>query len=219
MKPLWLLYSLNDEIRFLGKNERKHLKENCIAKCIGVGNDSAERAMEALLAQTGELPRLVILTGFCGALDPELAPGALVEEQGNFAAGEAEEPVERFLCSQDVVASADGKRVLWQSHQHQLAAVDMETGAIRKFCRRHHLRYHVVKAVLDEADWEIPVPSSCLYDMARQRVPLERLLLHLAVRPRKLPALLELASRSRQAGLALAGRLDEVLAAGYGILR
>ena len=190
-----------------------------VAHC-GVGPAAAARATTELLA--AHRPRMLIATGFAGALDPALALGALVIG-GNVSAREliARAPqsgahIGHLTSVATPVESPAARRAL--AAATGAIAVDMETASIAAACARTGVPLLAVRAISDLANDSLPVPFAEWFDLARQRPRPLRLLLFLARHPSRVapftrfvrglaPAraalasfLLELISRAREEG-------------------
>ena len=99
----------------------------------GIGRDRARRCVERLLETT--TPSLVIAAGFCGALNPALKVGDIVESPRILT-------VDRLVCD--------------PAEKRQLAAhadaVDMESAAIAEVCAAKGIEFLAVRAVSDASD-------------------------------------------------------------------
>lgn len=151
-------------IRGYKRVERSHERRTFIfyegdglaAVCGGIGVEAARRASEALVALYQ--PRLIVSAGFAGALDDSLhigdvfcpallidaSDGSRMEAGGNTGA----------LVTFAALARAQQKAKLAKAYQAQ--AVDMEAATVARAARRHGITFCVVKAVSDEAGFEVP---------------------------------------------------------------
>ncbi len=113
----------------------------------GVGPDAARGALERALCE--ELPERVIVSGFAGALVPELAIGRIVGEGGL-----------RIVSSPDVLVTAAEKRAFRARTGAEV--VDMETDTIREVCAVAGLPVTVRRAISDGAEDDLGLPPDLL---------------------------------------------------------
>lgn len=99
----------------------------------GIGRERARRCVERLLETS--TPSLVIAAGFCGALNPALKVGDIVESP-------------RILTVDHLVSDPAEKRKL-AAHAD---AVDMESAAIEAICIAKGIEFLAVRAVSDASD-------------------------------------------------------------------
>jgi len=111
----------------------------------GPGERLVNRAMEKKVDVSG-----VINTGFCGALDPALKVGDIVEwRQG-------------IVTRDRVVVTAAEKRELRASTG--AAAVDMEAAAVERKAQEWAVPFTCVRAVSDRADEDMPLDFNLYRD-------------------------------------------------------
>lgn len=237
MEPIYLLYSLKDEIRFLSKKHIFHTGNKIITNCIGVGKRAAKENLEKLFplrsspenSAASNHPKKLFLTGFCGALAPDLQTGDIILEEWeegallsarmiqknqelmtiNFFKGlnkPENEKIPLLHCHSSVAGSPQEKRKLFHATKTQQIAVDMESQAVIEISRKFKARLTILKVVLDEADFDIRFPAELLFDINQQKVPYIRMLAYIARHPKSIKSLLNLAKRSQKA----ARRLGEV---------
>lgn len=156
-----------------------------VAHC-GVGPAAAARKTAALLAE--HRPRMLIATGFAGALDPRLALGALVlaanvSDAKLLALAEKIAPAHLGALASTAlpVETVAAKRAL--AAETGASAVDMETAAIAAACARAAVPLLAIRAISDRADEPLPVPFAQWFDLARQRPRALRLVAFLARHP------------------------------------
>jgi len=150
----------------------------------GCGGELASRAFRAAAAFAP--PRLVVSTGFCGALDPSLAPGAIVDSR-----------TARFATAGEVVLTAAAKRRLRK--QTGAAAVDMESGQIERAAAAHGIPFLAIRAVTDTAGEDLAIDLNSALD-ARGRFVASRVIREALRRPLGgVPELVKLFRRSRLA--------------------
>jgi len=204
--PITLVcFALKEEVksfdRFVGL--RPHVR----ILLTGIGSRNAEKTLRAALVT--QRPKLVLSCGFAGGLRPGLASGTVVfAADAGTALGSAllaagAEPA-RFHCARRVAATAEEKRLLWESTA--AAAVETESGVICAICHEHKTPNAIVRVVLDTASQDLPLDFNQLMT-AGQRMDYGKLALVVMKSPGKIAALLRL---RRQARIA-AGKLAEVL--------
>ena len=174
--PTVLVCAMKEELRAL-QNAFGPLHPGVVLKRAGIGPQSAARCAQEIKAELG-VPRMLISTGFCGALVPGLKPGALVisHETADALSGTiytsrqaqefADHCVEklklaglaitrgRTVCTQDPVLTPLDKRKL--SQLCCAAAVDMESAALFAPFDPEKTICLVVRAVSDSSDDELP---------------------------------------------------------------
>jgi adenosylhomocysteine nucleosidase len=129
---------------------------------MGIGFDRARAAIRWVLDHFE--PRLVIIAGFSGALDPALKIGEVV------VASEVIEPDDqkwhavlpmelgdrvcgRLLTARSLIASVAEKRRLFRSTR--AVAVDMESAAVAEACQSERIPCAVVRVISDTAESEL----------------------------------------------------------------
>ncbi len=195
----------------------------------GVGAVRAVRAADRLLAVgAGAL----LSWGSAGALAPDLRPGRLLLPERVRGAEEVFEVDSQWrralwrvldrtldplggtlMQSARVLADATAKRELGVRHGAQ--AVDMESAALAAASRDAGVRFLVVRAVADPADWTLPVAVAGAVD-ARGRVRAARVLRGVVFQPRQWTALLRLA-RAFAAARATLARVSALAGPRFGL--
>jgi adenosylhomocysteine nucleosidase len=189
IRPLvknWPLTSVHHEGREFTFYEGDH----AVAVCGGIGTEAVRRATEAAIVHYS--PDLLMSAGVAGALVPELNVGdtifpALVIDTkdgsrhetaihhaviGNTALGRT------ILASYPEIASVAQKQQLAKSYGAH--AVDMEAAAVARAAQSHGLPFLAVKAISDDACFEIPEMNR----FVRQgRFETKLFLVHIAPRP------------------------------------
>lgn len=128
----------------------------------------------------------IISAGFCGALDPSLRVGDIVREVHSLAR---------------VAVTAAEKRELRASTGAR--AVDMESAALARVARSWNVPFHVIRAVSDTAQEDMPLDFN-LYRDSAGRFSRSRIALAALAHPfRRVPALLRLDRNCRQAAESL----------------
>ena len=126
-----------------------------VVVCAGMGAARAALAVEAAMVA---IPvTTVISVGLAGACDPALRVGAIVRAGVviDSRTGERfESPgLKDVLVSTDAIASVAEKARLHASYG--AAAVDMEAAEVARLARTHGLEFQAIKAISDEADFEV----------------------------------------------------------------
>lgn len=128
----------------------------------GVGPKNAAAALEGVR----ELPRMIVSSGFCGALQPGVASGDIVLEVAGLPlevpqaarrlSAERGIPVHfgRLHHSDTVLATPEQKAAAAQ--EHRAVAVDMESFAIRQWADRKGVPFLAVRVVLDAVNESLP---------------------------------------------------------------
>jgi adenosylhomocysteine nucleosidase len=195
----------------------------------GVGADATRAAVDWLLGQPrlGDVPyrpKVVLAAGFAGALQPGLRVGDVLLASevcdpdgtcwpatwpGELPGGEWRPPLHRgkLLTADGIVSTAQEKQALGQ--RFGAAAVDLESAAAARACRRHGVPFGCVRAVSDEAD--TPLSPQLAGLLAGGRVAPGRLLGALARSPRLAGELWRLARATRRAAEQLGTALGELL--------
>ncbi|HEV2619822.1 MAG TPA: phosphorylase [Acidobacteriaceae bacterium] len=141
--------------RELDRNVWVWTNGQAVAACAGMGRARGEKACRAAL---DTLPVTdMISVGLAGGCDPEFRVGEIVRA-GVVVDAATEERFEvdrqgQVLVSSSVIASVSGKAAL--RAQYGAAAVDMEGATVARFARQHGLNFSAIKAISDEAEFEI----------------------------------------------------------------
>ncbi len=128
--------------------------QDVVVACAGMGAARASLAVEAALAMGGVSE--LISVGVAGACDPALKVGDVVRAGVVVDALTGErfgDGVGSVLVTGASVASVAEKRRLWNSYG--ASAVDMEAAAVGRIARGHGLRFRAIKAISDEAGFEL----------------------------------------------------------------
>lgn len=170
----------------------------------GPGHELAAAAMDAAGGAD-----IVVSTGYCGALDPALAPGdVLVASSVNGV------PCERpasgrphstgdlaSICN--VVTTADEKKRLRTANGHSPVAVDMEAAAVAGAARGWGAAFYCIRAIFDAAYESFSLDFNRLRN-AQGRFSRPRILAAALARPWSgVPELIRLDARGRRCSRAL----------------
>lgn len=169
--------------------------------------------LDAMLA--AETPAALFSFGIAGALDPGLAPGALIAASAVIAGHSM--PADAAWTR--AVAAATGARIAPVAGSDMLvssaaaktslmavtgaAAVDMESQVVARHARRLGVPFAVLRAIADTSDEAIPPAAADGLDAAGSPAPW-KVMAGLLRRPQDLPGVIRLARRSRAALSALA---------------
>jgi adenosylhomocysteine nucleosidase len=126
-----------------------------VVACAGMGAARAALAVEAAMVA---IPvTAVISIGLAGACDPRLEAGAIVRAgvviDSNTGERFESPGYKDVLVSSDAIASVGEKARLRASYG--AAAVDMEAATVARLARAHGLEFQAIKAISDEADFEV----------------------------------------------------------------
>lgn len=182
----------------------------------GIGFDHAQSAINWLLSEA--TPRLVVASGFAGALDPELKQGEIVvatevvesEDQHWRTALPAElgdKKCGRLLTSRRLVASRYDKLKMFESTR--AIAVDMESAAIAEACQVAHVPCAVVRVISDVADQ--PISEHLARLMVGGRVSPFRVFAATITKPSLVPQFWRLGRETKIASQNLADALNKLI--------
>ena len=184
-----------------GRRFRFFEEYETVVVCGGIGAEAARRAAEAVIAIYA--PSVVYSVGFCGALEPGLKAGDVVQpalvidardgSRVNLAEGKG------VLVSFGTVADPAQKAKLRESFGAQV--VDMEAAAVARAAQARGVEFAAVKAVSDEFDFEFS-PTDRFVDSGGQFQE-GRFAAYVAVRPWLWPKVRRLAINSNLASAAL----------------
>jgi nucleoside phosphorylase len=167
----------------------------------GVGAKNCNERVEALLHKTR--PRIVICSGFAGAVAEDLQVGDLLLAE-NFSdrrlltnaeriLRDHEPKVTKLFTSKSIADSVTERNQI--ASASGAAAVDMETSDIVEICTAHGVPLLSLRAISDSPTEPFPAPPSVLFDIERQRPNYPRLILYLFRHPSSIPSLLRFARR------------------------
>lgn len=197
----------------------------------GMGFDNAARAAEMVVREVR--PDLLISTGFCGGIVPELQTGDIVAAREIVIAGESgfeEIPVELSGIGRTAVArqAAEKKRIVGgafvstrvitsKAHLARLLSgryrnpvVEMESGAIAIVAAENSIPLLAIRAVSDPADEELGFSLDEFCDPSLRRIRPHKVLLTILRKPRIVPQLIRLSRSSRTAAEGLTAALSRL---------
>src|SRR5438270_2185364 len=141
----------------------------------GVGAKYCNERLEILLHKTR--PKLVISSGFAGAVGEQLQVGDLIlaenfSDPGLIATAarvlaNRQPRREKLFTSTLIIDSIAERNEI--ARAAGAAAVDMETGAIVATCKAHGVPLLSLRAISDTARDRFPAPPSVLFDIQSQR--------------------------------------------------
>jgi adenosylhomocysteine nucleosidase len=195
----------------------------------GMGQPRTEAALDWILGQplmggVRYRPKLVLSAGFSGALQEEFQVGDIIlatevaSSDGKSwpatwpaenAAGEWRPRLHRgrVLSVPTLIGSSEEKETL--GRVHQAAAVDMETAAVARLCRKRDVSFGCVRVILD--DLQTPLSSRLVSLVSGGRVSPLRALTALVCAPSLGVEFRRLARQSRFAAEQLGKALGELL--------
>ncbi|MDP9185881.1 MAG: hypothetical protein M3O72_00810 [Verrucomicrobiota bacterium] len=155
----------------------------------GVGAKNCNAQLEILLHKTR--PRLVISSGFAGAVSEQLRVGDLIlarnfSDPGLLASAERilrerEPQLVKLFTSTSIVDSIVERNEI--ARAAGAAAVDMETEAIAGVCNAQGVPLLSLRGISDTPNQPFPAPPSVLFDIDRQQTNYGRLLAYLFRHP------------------------------------
>jgi len=201
--------------------------EQAIVVCAGMGAQRATLAAQAAFAM-GAVSSLTSI-GWAGACDPAFHVGHVVEASVVIDARtgerfEGRSGVSRHSASGSVVfesrpiivtvplpSSVHEKRRLAETYS--ASAVEMEAAAVARFAQIHQLPFFAVKAISDEADFELPDMDGFVDAQGQFREAAFGL--HVALRPWLWLRVLRMARSSKLAAENLSAALRGRIASGW----
>jgi len=214
-----MIAALPREVRALVKGwERRSIADgvvvysngDAVVACAGMG---AARVALAVQAAMDVLPVTdLISVGLAGACDPKMRVGEIVRAGVVVDArtGERFEDAQfkQVLVSSDAIANAKEKARLHASYS--AAAVDMEAASVARLAQAHGLGFHAIKAISDEAEFEME--GLARFSTAEGQFREAAFALHAALRPAMWSKVIVLGRNSSKAvdalTEALRGELD-----------
>jgi adenosylhomocysteine nucleosidase len=161
---------------------------------------------------------LLISTGFAGALNDELQVGNLLLAK-NFSTIEPNEKHSSFsrlpiqtadlLTAPALIDSSDERTEI--ARISGVAAVDMETESIARACAAHGIPLLSLRVITDTPREPFPAPAHVLFDIAKQKTELAKLVAFFLTHPNRIPRLVQFARRIANARKILATALVEIV--------
>jgi adenosylhomocysteine nucleosidase len=176
-----------------------------VVACAGMGAARAELAVQAAMAT---MPLTDLLSvGLAGACDVNLHVGEIVRAGVviDIGTGErfSESQYAQLLVSSTTIASVSEKARLRSLYRAD--AVDMEAAAVGRIAKAHGLAFRAIKAISDEADFEIAELSRFATEDGQFREG--AFAVHAALRPAQWGRVIALGRNSSKALAALTNAL------------
>lgn len=188
----------------------------------GMGGDNAAKAM---LSIPLEYHDVCISSGLAGSLDVALKPGDVVAAHSaetlaqtvksasdptlvDLAVASGAKPVNLFLTSEKIVATAEEKESLSQKG----SVVEMETTHILAAAMQRQVPCVAVRAISDAADEDLPLDFARILD-SHGHLKIGGLLKEVGLSPYRIPLLVQFGRQSRAAAKSLADFLDRYIPA------
>ena len=174
----------------------------------GIGESHARHAAEVVIEQAQ--PKLLVSAGIAGAISPKLKVGDVgwIREVVDVATGERYR-TERgdwvLATSQDVSDAAEKLGLLTK---YGADVVDMEAAAAAQVAREHGIEFAAVKAISDDATFEMPPLNRFIDD---GRFDTRRFLVYVALHPRWWGTLGKIKKNSEIATANLCGAVEHLI--------
>ena len=156
----------------------------------GVGRKAAEKNIEQFLNTVQ--PKVLISSGFAGAIRPGLKVGASVIGTNFSHPGLIEkfvpQPTTRLFTVPSIIDSVEQRSQL--AAETGADAVEMETEVIARACATRGVRMLSLRVVSDTNEEPFPLPPSTLFNIDRQRTNFEGLVSCLVRNPDAIPKLI-----------------------------
>lgn len=185
------------KLRRLPGNVLVYTSDASVVACAGMGAGRAALAVQAAMAAAPVTA--LVSVGLAGACDPKLhvgdvvRAGVVVDAQTGERFGSAEAgPV---LVSSAAIAGVREKQRLFASYG--ASVVDMEAASVARLARAHGLAFQAIKAISDEADFEMEELGQ--FATADGQFRVAAFAVYAALRPRMWSRLMQL---GRDSGLA-----------------
>jgi adenosylhomocysteine nucleosidase len=196
------------ERAYEGRRFRFFESAGAVLVCGGIGAAAARRATEAVISLYQ--PMIVMSIGFAGALEPSFRVGDVFIPRRVFdtSDGSSLETGEGtgMLITLSSVASLAQKSKLAAAYRAQ--AVDMEAAAVGRGAQARGIAFTAVKAISDEADFEMPSMERFIED---GRFLTAKFVAWNAVRPWRWLKVIKVARNASRASDALCEHLAQVL--------
>ena len=206
VRPLVNRWRINNR-EYDGRNFKFFENGLAVLVCGGIGAEAARRACEAVIKLYQ--PRLVISTGFAGALDSGLEVGRMLTPHLVIDANDGSRTEvgsgSGVLVSFNAVADAEQKLKLGKAYRAD--AVDMEAASVARGASAHGIPFVTMKAISDEAGFEMP--SLDKFIASDGQFQAGRFAIFAAVRPWLWPRVMRLRAHTQKASKALCRALEE----------
>lgn len=191
---------------------RSFAKDDTVVVCAGIGPRAARRVTEAAIAEYK--PELLVSAGLAGAITHDLRVGEAIVPSTIINAATGEQYVtghgSGILVSASEVAGPEAKLLFARQHGAQL--IDMEAASVIEFAKRHGIAFTAVKAISDEAEFEVPELASFVdYE---GRFLTGEFVRHVSLRPRMWGIVRKLAANSAHASVELCNVLRKLIEEG-----
>lgn len=218
-------------VLFALPDEARAFKSNIISTTVrvavsGMGAAKAKQAVESLFPQTSDQD-LLLVCGFAGGLKEGLEVGTVVLPESVLSAEAQNEALtidDRIVWIAEAggVKSVKGKLVsvpnVLTSREEKRAcaertgaiAVDMETFAAVKTAQALGVRCAAIRVISDGVDDALPLDFNA-FSNAQGEPDRGKIITHVLLHPRKIPALIKLGARSSKAAKNLATFLEGVI--------
>jgi nucleoside phosphorylase len=164
----------------------------------GVGRERCEHTIETFLSTTK--PRLLISSGFAGAVSESLQVGDVIVAE-NFSdaelASRAKARRVKLFTADAMIDSVEERNEI--ARELGADAVDMETEVIAHACAAHSIPMLSLRVISDTAREPFPAPPAVLFDVTRQRPNYARLLFFLIRNPKRVADLVRFANQVSRA--------------------
>jgi adenosylhomocysteine nucleosidase len=176
----------------------------------GIGRQNAEKSLREFLATHS--PKLVLTCGFAGGLNPELKLGDIIFETSDETLhtkllGAGAKPL-KFFCADRIATTVAEKKEL--RAETGADAVEMESAAIHAVCRERGIPCATVRVISDTASEDLPLDFNAL-SKPDKNLDFGKLFLAIARSPGKIPALMQLQSKTKFAAEQLAAVLQKII--------
>jgi adenosylhomocysteine nucleosidase len=182
---------------------------NALIAVGGIGHKFARHAAEVAIEYAQ--PQRLISAGIVGALSPKLKVGdvGVVREVIDAASGMRYTGTsgEWVLATSQDISDASEKQQLLAKYGADV--VDMEAAAVAQVAREHGLEFASVKAISDDAAFEMPPLNRFIDQNGRFATP--RFLMYIAFRPKWWATLNTIKKNSDLAAKNLCSRLEHLL--------
>lgn len=149
---------------------------------------------------------LIVSAGFAGALTNELRPGDLLLAK-NFSTAPLDNlgaviakstiHVADLYTAPAIISSAEDRQKL--AKKTGTVAVDMETKFIARACAERELLLLSLRVISDSPSHPFPAPPEVLFDVAQQKTDFGKFAAFFALRPHRLPKLIQFARNVHRA--------------------